>query len=628
MWFSSWLQTRKRSNSGERRRTPGSPRQRATSRLRLEALEDRWLPSTLTVLNNFDNGAGSLRAEITAAQSGDRIVFDKSLKGQTITLTSGELAITQSLTIDGPGAAKLTVSGNNASRVFDIRGSSTNVVIQDLTIANGFVSDTTVTGPLGAAALGGGILDNQASLDLSHVTLANNEATNFIGGGGGVASISGAQLLVESSTFTGNVAAGTSIDSPGGAILSDAGSTLTVQHSTFSGNQAIDGGAIGVWGGSQAAITTSSFASNLCRGNTGAPGQSGTPADNGGAIFANDQSLVTAAAGSMLVVSHSSFTSNVAQGADGGAGTAGMNGGGGGQGAGGAIGIGGVGTVANISQSTFTSNQAVGGAGATGGAGADGGNGGVGAGGAISMADATLNLSHCQFSGNSASGGVGGAGGAGGNGGNGGTGRGGAYVHTVTFGTSTPVSNLSHVAMLNNLAVGGTGGAGVNGGFGGNGQGGAIRALLGTIDLSHCQLIGNNAIGGVGGTASAGIGGAGGNGMGGAFLTAFGVTATISNSQLLLNQATGGAGAAGGNGGNGLGGSIFNGGPSPFGTPNLTLDHCLILLNQADGGAAGVGGSDGLGVGGGVYNLGTFAFDVFTVIKHNNASTSHNNIFP
>src|SRR5262249_6609028 len=125
------------------------------------------------------------------------------------------------------------ISGNNASRVFDISGGSTNVVIQDLNIANGFVSDTSVIGPLGAAALGGGILDNQATLSLERVILANNEATNVVGGGGGVASISGATLVVDSSTFTGNVAAGSSVNSPGGAILSDAASTLTVTHSTF-----------------------------------------------------------------------------------------------------------------------------------------------------------------------------------------------------------------------------------------------------------------------------------------------------------------------------------------------------------------------------------------------------------
>src|SRR5262245_54361620 len=85
---------------------------------RLEILEDRSLPSTLTVLNTLDSGAGSLRDVIGHAKSGDMIVFAPSLDGQTITLTSDELAITKSLHIEGPGASLLTISGNDANRVF------------------------------------------------------------------------------------------------------------------------------------------------------------------------------------------------------------------------------------------------------------------------------------------------------------------------------------------------------------------------------------------------------------------------------------------------------------------------------------------------------------------------------
>jgi hypothetical protein len=103
---------------------------------RLESLEDRAVPSTLTVLNNQDSGPGSLRAEIAAASSGDTIQFGSSLKGQTITLTSGELAVTQSLNIQGLGTSKLSISGNGASRVFDVSGGAT-VTIAGLTITNG-----------------------------------------------------------------------------------------------------------------------------------------------------------------------------------------------------------------------------------------------------------------------------------------------------------------------------------------------------------------------------------------------------------------------------------------------------------------------------------------------------------
>jgi hypothetical protein len=122
----------------------------------------------------------------------------------------------------------------------------------------------------------------------------------------------------------------------------------------------------------------------------------------------------------------------------------------------------------------------------------------------------------------------------------GGIGCGGGYVHTVTFGTSTPVSNLRNVAMVGNSAIGGTGGAGGNGGDGGNGQGGAVRDLLGTINVSQSLLAGNEAVGGSGGAAGAGgVGGNRGSDQGGGLLTGFGVTAVLSDSALLGNLAEG-----------------------------------------------------------------------------------------
>src|SRR5262249_33220859 len=80
---------------------------------RLEILEGRTLPSTFTVLNLADSGAGSLRDTILVAESNpgpDVINFASGLTG-TITLTSGQFQITTDMTINGPGADQLTVSG-------------------------------------------------------------------------------------------------------------------------------------------------------------------------------------------------------------------------------------------------------------------------------------------------------------------------------------------------------------------------------------------------------------------------------------------------------------------------------------------------------------------------------------
>ena len=126
-------------------RAPAHPRRRF--RPRIEDLEDRTVPSTLTVANDLDSGAGSLRDTIAAASSGDTIVFDPSLAGQTITLTSGELALTKNLDIEGPGADHLAVSGDHAGRVFNISGGVT------ITIAGLRISDGMVVGGAGGGAI-------------------------------------------------------------------------------------------------------------------------------------------------------------------------------------------------------------------------------------------------------------------------------------------------------------------------------------------------------------------------------------------------------------------------------------------------------------------------------------------
>src|SRR5207244_3976030 len=133
--------------------------------------------------------------------SDDAIHFAKKLRGQTITLAQGQLLVNQSLTIDGLGADKLTISGNAASRIFDI-GSGNSVTIADLTLTNGLATD-------GACIL------NAGNLSLANDVLRANVARGVAGGGlfgdgggrgGGVENEAGATLAVSQSTFTGNEA--------------------------------------------------------------------------------------------------------------------------------------------------------------------------------------------------------------------------------------------------------------------------------------------------------------------------------------------------------------------------------------------------------------------------------------
>ena len=94
----------------------------------------------------------------------------------TITLTSGQLELYDSVDIQGPGPATLTVSGNNASRVFYIYSPANGPI--DVTI-----SGLTITAGTDASE-GGGVVDWGENLTLDNDVITNN-ATG--GSGGGVA---------------------------------------------------------------------------------------------------------------------------------------------------------------------------------------------------------------------------------------------------------------------------------------------------------------------------------------------------------------------------------------------------------------------------------------------------------
>jgi hypothetical protein len=247
-----------------RRYHPGTKRP-ARARPVLELLEDRTVLSTLTVLNALDSGAGSLRDAIKAASSGDMIQFDSGLSGQTITLTSGELAITKSLDIEGPtpgsdGKLLLAISGNNASRVFNVSQNQKPVVvtIAMLTIEYGLNS---------GIAEGGGILNVSSTLTLTNDVLSDNVAlghSNGTAGEGGAIANWGGILMVTGCTFTGNQALGSNGGGKGqaGAILNARRGTAGITYSTFTNNLAR--------GGDNATGISSKGAESLGEGRAGA----------------------------------------------------------------------------------------------------------------------------------------------------------------------------------------------------------------------------------------------------------------------------------------------------------------------------------------------------------------------
>src|SRR5262249_28774660 len=135
---------------------------------------------------------------------------------QTITLTAGgqlELTDAAPTTITGPGSGLLTVSGNGASRVFQV-DSGAAVALSALTM------------PGARAASGGGLRISGGTLPMTNCTVSGNSASEAAG-----LDNYGGTLTMTDATVSGNSAS----DHGGG--LTNSG-TLTLTNVTVSGNSA------------------------------------------------------------------------------------------------------------------------------------------------------------------------------------------------------------------------------------------------------------------------------------------------------------------------------------------------------------------------------------------------------
>jgi hypothetical protein len=625
----------------------------------LAVLEDRTVLSVLTVLNSADSGAGSLRDTLAGAQSGDTIVFDPSLMYETITLTSGPLALSNNLMIEGPGANLLAISGNNAGQLFTLSGNA-KVTLANLTLTGGMssqggavfiggsaaltldsdtLSANQAVGDAQKKAMGGAVFNSAGGiLTIDNTVFVNNQTNAILESFGGAIANAGT-LTIDGVTFTGNEALGSTTPAGwwggsgnpaggnlGGAILNLDGSTATIQLSTFSGNQAMGIGAGDAGGGAicngDVAIfpftgsgVTATVSQCTSENNTAEGGSHANHGAYGGAIANNP--------GVNLTVLNCSFTSNQA------------NTGGGPHVIGGAI-ADSVAVSGTISDSQFIDNSAVG--------------SGIGAeadGGAVDNYQ-TMTIANSLFTGNSA---VGGPMADGVN--TFGNALGGAIFTGIGLSSGVMVSlTLSNSIVADNEAIGGPGASTVAYPRTGGAAGGGIdNAAEGTLNIAGCTITGNQA---VGGASAQGIGspvvgggidnnnrctlnlkdstvsfnicqaGAGASGYAGGVAAGAGIgndrgsTATVTNCTISMNECLGGAGGAGASGGGAAGAGIENGIYSfAFGladASSLTVTNCAFFGNMAQGGTAGSDAVGGDGLGGGLFmGSGTVALKVALV---------------
>ncbi|BAY85585.1 hypothetical protein NIES267_50850 [Calothrix parasitica NIES-267] len=178
----------------------------------------------IKVSSTADSGEGTLREAILKANSDDTIRFDSSLANKTIRLKK-QLVVDKSLTIDGIDAPNLTISGEKKTRILKVSYDYSDVVLRNLTFANGKAVDKNPDKTLRGGA----------------IELADSNT-----------------LVVENSRFINNVG------ERGGAVFVGYGAKAEIINSVFDGNDgsvANDGfsaGAISTFGGGEGATVVNS----------------------------------------------------------------------------------------------------------------------------------------------------------------------------------------------------------------------------------------------------------------------------------------------------------------------------------------------------------------------------------
>jgi hypothetical protein len=280
---------------------------------RLDALEDRRLlsvgPTIFTVTDTSDlaTDAGSLESAVEQARAspnpaGSLIEFSKSVFStpQTITLST-TLEIGGSagpIMIAGPGASLLTISGNNAVRVFEVDFDAT-AVLSDMTISGGTTSrhgggvlnggtltilnsvienNTIDTDPPARngvqhdtividRAAGGGVF-NDGVMTISGCTIGSNE---LIGSGANGAGIFNENLMtISHSTITSNTVNGPVGE--GGGLYND--SVIAISDSAITNNTVIDatGQGGGIFNDGNMTLASSTVQGNSVDGSNGEGG--------------------------------------------------------------------------------------------------------------------------------------------------------------------------------------------------------------------------------------------------------------------------------------------------------------------------------------------------------------------
>ncbi|MBS0657703.1 MAG: hypothetical protein JSR82_05575 [Verrucomicrobia bacterium] len=234
--------------------------------------------ATFTVTNTNDTGAGSLRQAVIDANNAagnDTIVFDASLDGLTITLTSQLVVNANATTLVDAGTLGrgIVLSGGGTTRLVQVAAGS-NFQANRVRFTRGNAQDQ--------ASPNGGAIELFGQLGLTDCTFSENQA---LGNGGAVSSSGTASFNAGACTFERNTAgdsgalylqgsgnsfitnctfhANTGTGSGATGAISLLGTVMTMNHVTVAGNTGAGFGG-GVYNSGSLALNRCLFAGNLC----------------------------------------------------------------------------------------------------------------------------------------------------------------------------------------------------------------------------------------------------------------------------------------------------------------------------------------------------------------------------
>ncbi len=261
------------------------------SRVDIGAFE---LTQPVMVITSADSGIGSLRQVLADTATGGTVLFSPSFFSQprTIFLASA-LLVNRSLTIQGPGAALVTLDSNNIDRVLKVDAPAT------LTLSGVRLT----RGNPGASNSGGGVLVNGGTLSATDVVIDNSR-----GNQGGCIYNNGSLTLIRARLSACQA-------SFGAGLLNEGGKTANLYDSVIENNIS-SGGAGGVGNNGSLLLERVTLAGNSATFGGGMINAATATLYNatlsGNTATTNKAGGIYIGVGSSMTLNHATITANTA----------------------------------------------------------------------------------------------------------------------------------------------------------------------------------------------------------------------------------------------------------------------------------------------------------------------------